>query len=198
MFFNHQIFENRPENKQNKTIKTAVIEFNPIHRKKIQNEIALLRAIKIAAAKGAKLIVTPELSTTGYLFKNYNDARPYSETIPGNFTNQLKEIASLYNTNIVSSLMEIDNKTQDLFIAAILIEPDGKLHRYRKINMWDDDKRWATPGNHGVQVFDTAIGKVTIGICMDALCSKFSQEASKKGAEILFLQHVSCSEIQLV
>jgi predicted amidohydrolase len=55
------------------------------------------------------------------------------------------------------------------FNTVCLMSPSGKLvAHYRKLTPWPyPEKSWATPGDRGVQVYQTEYGKVGLAICYD-------------------------------
>lgn len=55
------------------------------------------------------------------------------------------------------------------FNTVCLANPAGKLvAHYRKLNPWPfPEKSWATPGDHGLQTYDTEYGRVGLAICFD-------------------------------
>ncbi len=55
------------------------------------------------------------------------------------------------------------------FNTVCLASPGGKLvAHYRKLTPWPyPEKSWATPGDRGIQTFDTEYGRVGLAICFD-------------------------------
>jgi len=169
-----------------KDLRVAVIEFNPEHGKKTINQGRLLAAINEAADRGANLIVTPELSTTGYQFENKKLVALLSNEIPCVFTDKLKMISRERGVYLVVSFMERAGRRDghfNYYISAVMAGPDGKLHRHRKKHLETKDCRWSTPGEK-VPVFNTPYGKVAIGICRDVMYMDFVDRAAEKGAAI--------------
>jgi N-carbamoylputrescine amidase len=78
-----------------------------------------------------------------------------------------------------------------LFNSVACIDADGKnLGVYRKTHIPDDhyyqEKFYFTPGNSGFKVFQTAFGKIGIGICWDQWFPETARSMAILGAEILF------------
>ena len=114
----------------------------------------------------ADLVVLPELFATGYQFKSKKEVAELSEKIPdGKTTRRLEEIARKRKLWIVGGLPE--RKGKRLFNSAVLIGPKGYAGTYRKIHLFDEEKKWFTPGGEGFRVF--RVGKVRVGmmICFD-------------------------------
>jgi predicted amidohydrolase len=165
--------------------KAAVIEFNPQLYNLEENLENLARVVKKAAESGAKLIVTPEMSTTGYHYENRAAISPYVDTIPGKTTDLFKEIAIRYHTHIVIGMAEMDESDGLYYNSAVLIGPEGYIGKYRKIHQWATEDTWASWGDLGVPVFETEIGKISMIICFDANFFESARMAALNGADIL-------------
>ena len=78
-----------------------------------------------------------------------------------------------------------------LFNTVAVIDADGSnLGIYRKTHIPDDhyyqEKFYFVPGDTGFQVFDTAYGKIGVGICWDQWFPETARAMAVKGAELLF------------
>ena len=78
-----------------------------------------------------------------------------------------------------------------LFNTVAVIDSDGSnLGIYRKTHIPDDhyyqEKFYFVPGDTGFQVFDTAYGKIGVGICWDQWFPEIARAMAVKGAELLF------------
>ncbi|WP_051271539.1 nitrilase-related carbon-nitrogen hydrolase [Shimazuella kribbensis] len=165
--------------------KVAAIQFNPVLNQWDKNIEELLKLTKEAFQNGAKLVVTPEMSTTGYHFANRKSIQPFVDTIPGKTTNAFADLANEYDAYVVLGLPEIDEKTKLYYNAAALVGPEGYIGTYRKTQLWETDTHWAAWGNLGVPIFQTKIGKIAINICMDSTFFEISRLAGLAGADIL-------------
>ncbi|MDI3534052.1 MAG: hypothetical protein PWQ82_417 [Thermosediminibacterales bacterium] len=65
----------------NGPIKVAAVQFNPQLNERDKNVEALLKVVTEAAQNGAKLIVTPEMATTGYYYADRKAIEPFVDTI---------------------------------------------------------------------------------------------------------------------
>jgi N-carbamoylputrescine amidase len=77
-----------------------------------------------------------------------------------------------------------------LYNSIAMLDSDGSiLGVYRKTHIPDDhfyqEKFYFTPGNTGFKVWDTAFGKVGVGICWDQWFPESARCMALKGAEIL-------------
>ena len=92
-------------------IRVATIQFEPKQFEKERNILELLRLIRQAAGSGSKLIVTPEMGTTGYCWYTREEVAPFVETIPGPTTDRFAEVAKEFETHVVLGLPEVDPAT---------------------------------------------------------------------------------------
>ena len=173
------------ENRNRKPFKAAVIEFNPCLNNLEANVEKLLEVVTEAAKNGSKLIVTPEMATTGYHYKNRQAISSYADTIPGKTTSYFEEVAREYQTHIVIGMAEYDESDGLFYNSAALIGPAGFIGKYRKIHQWATENSWASWGDRGVPVFKTEIGNISMIICFDANYFESARIAALNGAEIL-------------
>lgn len=163
----------------------AAVQFNPKLKQKEYNLRELEKLIIEAAENGAKLIVTPEMATTGYHFRDRDEVKLFVETIPGAATDRFAALCKTYNMYLIMSLPEVDPDTGLYYIAAALIGPEGHIGTYRKIHLWEAESYWATSGDLGFPVFKTPIGRIAVNICMDSIYFESARLAAVEGADIL-------------
>ncbi|WP_448647401.1 nitrilase-related carbon-nitrogen hydrolase [Pseudomonas mohnii] len=145
----------------------AAVQFEPVMFEKERNILRLGDLVQEAAGKGAKLIVTPEMGTTGYCWFDRNEVEPMVETVPGKTTAYFQSIAEAHDCYIVIGMPEVDPTTNLYYNAAVLIGPDGVVGCHRKTHPYIAEPKWAASGDKGHQVYDTPIGRIAILICMD-------------------------------
>jgi predicted amidohydrolase len=171
--------------KIDKPFQVASIQFNPLLNNREQNVKELLKVTEEALKNGAKLVVAPEMATTGYDYANREAIRPFVDTIPGKTTDAFAKLAKKYNAYLVFGMAEVEKKTGLYYNSAALVGPEGYIGKYRKMQMWETEMHWAAWGDLGVPVFDTKIGKIAINICMDSAYYETSRLAGIKGTDIL-------------
>lgn len=169
----------------NDSFKAACIQFNPILNERDENIKQLLKLIIEAARNGAKLVVTPEMATTGYYYRDRYSIKPFVDTIPGVTTARFEEVCREFNMYLVIGMPEVDPETDIYYNSAALIGPDGYIGKYRKIHLWEWEAHWAAVGDLGVPVMETALGNIAINICMDSIFFESSRLAMLQGADIL-------------
>ncbi len=146
-------------------VKVAAVEFNPTAKDVEGNIRKIVEAVTTASENGAKLMVLPEFSVTGFGFvpTNPNDL----DTIPGRATAAIEKVTQKYNSYVVVGMYEKDLVTGLIHNSAALVGPKGLVGKYRKNQLPAGDYNVAAPGNLGFPVFDTDIGKIAILICFD-------------------------------
>lgn len=162
----------------------AAVQFNPNQGEVDRNIRRLVELLTEAAENGAKLIVFPEMSSSGYVWNDREEIAPYVESIPGPTTAALLEVTSKYGCYAAVGLPEV-GQNKEYYNSATLIGPKGIVGTYRKTHLYAADSRWAREGNDGIRVFDTEIGRIALLICMDAMYFEPSRIAALQGADIV-------------
>ena len=155
--------------------------------KSIEKADALVRE---AAAKGANVILLPELFETWYFcqerrYESYALALPVGENpAVKHFSALAKELGAV----IPVSFYERDENV--LYNSVAMIDADGSLLGiYRKTHIPDDhfyqEKFYFTPGGTGFKVWDTRFGKIGVGICWDQWFPEAARCMALMGAELL-------------
>jgi predicted amidohydrolase len=166
-------------------IKVAAIQFNPKLGVLHENVDALAEQFESAAKRGAKIIVAPEMATTGYLYVDRRDIAEVVDTIPGPTTRRFEKIASKYGCYLVWGMPERDPETALFYNSAAIVGPEGFVGKYRKTHLWESEAHWSAWGNLGVPVFDTIFGRVALLICQDANYVETFRLAALAGADIV-------------
>ena len=146
--------------------------------------------VKKAADMGANIVLLPELFENTYFcqerkYESYKLAAPVSENAA---VNAMSALAGELHVVIPVSFYEKDGNS--LFNSVAVIDADGSiLGVYRKTHIPDDhfyqEKFYFTPGNTGFQVWNTAFGKIGIGICWDQWFPEAARCMALNGAELL-------------
>ena len=146
--------------------------------------------VRQAAAQGANIILLPELFERPYFcqerrYEYYAYAKPVMEN---DAVLHFMEVAKELHVVLPISFYEKDGNV--LYNSIAIIDADGTmLGVYRKTHIPDDhyyqEKFYFTPGNTGFRVWDTAFGKIGVGICWDEWFPETARAMAVKGAEIL-------------
>jgi predicted amidohydrolase len=165
--------------------RAAAIQYEPTMGEKEKNVTALLHLVEEAAQHEARLIVLPEMATTGYCWESRSEIAPFVEPIPGPTTDRFQRIATSYGSYIAISLPEVDPSTEVYYNSMALIGPEGLIGVYRKIHSYISEPRWARDGDLGMPVWETPLGRLAALICMDAEFFESARIPALHGADVL-------------
>jgi predicted amidohydrolase len=167
------------------TYRVAAIQYAPTLGEKEKNVRDLLRLVEDAASHDARLIVLPEMATTGYCWVSSDEIAPYMEPIPGPTTERFQSVASGHNCFIALGLPEVDLETGIYYNSMVLLGPDGIIGTYRKLHMDLGDQRWARDGDLGIPVWDTPLGRISALLGGDAKYFEVARIAALHEADLL-------------
>jgi predicted amidohydrolase len=157
------------------------MQFSPLFGRKEENVERVVNSLRGAKAD---LLVLPELFSTGYLFLNEEELRRSAETISdGPTVSNFLELAKKQNTNLVFGIAErADDK---LFNSSVLVTAKGECFVYRKLHLFDREKRLFSPGDKELEVFDIGEAKIGMMICFDWIFPEVARSLALKGADII-------------
>jgi len=165
-------------------VRIACIQMQPVIGKVEDNVAHSIGLISRAVELGAKLVVLPELSNTGYMFQSREEAFALSEPIPnGPTVKTWSEIAAKHKLHLVAGICERDENK--LFNSAVLIGPSGYIGTFRKVHLWNEENLYFEPGDLGFPVFHTAIGRIGMAICYDGWFPETYRLSALQGADIV-------------
>lgn len=184
LFFFHHFFELLSGEL---TVKVAVVHFQPTCHD-IENNVARLSSLAIEAGKNeAKIVVFPELATSGYSYFSRHEIQKVAESIPGKTTAIFSKIARKYEMYIVLGLPEYSLLTNQFYNSAVLIDPDGLIQGVYRKHSHLIESSWSSLGNGRVPIFETPYGKLAILICADINYPELFVQATLKDATFLIL-----------
>src|SRR5947208_14815103 len=88
--------------------RVAAIQYESTLGEKEKNVTELLHLVEEAAQHEARLIVLPEMATTGYCWESRAEIAPHVEPVPGPTTDRFQQLAARYGCYIAASLPEVD------------------------------------------------------------------------------------------
>ncbi len=165
--------------------RVAAIQYEPALGEKERNVTDLQRLTEEAARHGARLIVHPEMATTGYCWLSREEIAPFVEPLPGPTTDRFSQLASQYDCYIATSLPEVDTACGVYYNSLALIGPAGLMGVYRKVHSYISEPRWARDGDVGFPVWDTPLGRLGGLICQDASFFESTRLLALRGADVL-------------
>ncbi len=163
----------------------AAIQYEPTLGEKEKNINDLLELVVRAIEHGARLIVLPEMATTGSCWVSRDEIAPYTESIPGPTTERFELLAKQYDCYIALGMPEVDPDTQAFYNSMVLLGPTGVVGTYRKLHSSISEPRWARDGDLGIPVWDTPLGRLSGLICIDAMYFEPARIAALHEADVL-------------
>ena len=141
-----------------------------------------------------QVIVFGELILEWYYDSESKDAYQLqmAETIPGNSTDFVKNLAIANNVNIVFGLTEIDTVSKNIYNTQVLVRKNGDILKYRKrnLNQTDIDNK-ITAGNELVVTEIDGI-RAAMFICSDMQSDKITKEIADAKVDVI-LQSLTTS-----
>jgi 5-aminopentanamidase len=142
------------------------------------------RAIVDALSAGADLIVLPELVTSGYVFRSAEEVRALAITRDDPLFLAWQRLLGDSTAVLVFGFAELAGDGL-VYNSAAVLDRHGVRAVYQKNHLWDEEKRWFTPGRHEPPVIDTPLGRVGVLICYDLEFPETSRDLALRGAELL-------------
>jgi N-carbamoylputrescine amidase len=154
------------------------------------NVAAAERLVRDAARRGAGLVLLPELFEGQYFCKDQRAedlgrARPIEgHPTVEHFRGVARELG------VVLPLSVYERANYALFNTVVVVDADGSvLGTYRKSHIPDGpgytEKYYFSPGDTGFRVWDTAVGRIGVGICWDQWFPECARAMALQGAEVL-------------
>lgn len=120
-----------------------------------------------AAAKGARIVVLPELCLSGFVLRNPQEAMQCAQDRHGYQTEAFTEIARRFGCHVVFGYVELCEGK--LYNSAAVVGPNGLEANAQKHNLWGSDNLWACPSEALNPVVITPVGRLGVLICRDAM-----------------------------
>ncbi|HEY2077215.1 MAG TPA: nitrilase-related carbon-nitrogen hydrolase [Streptosporangiaceae bacterium] len=148
------------------------------------NRAAGLAAAQAAAAGGAAIVILPELSASGYVFRDIAEARALAEPADGPTAAGWTSLARRHGTTIVGGICELGAGSL-LYNTALVVDAAGVRVAYRKAHLWDAEKLVFTPGDAPPPVIETAGTSLAVMICYDLEFPEWVRLPAMAGARLL-------------
>jgi len=162
-------------------VTVACGQIQPVFGETIVNIHKMIELIK---AYKPDLMVFPELATSGYDIPNRAIAKGLAFDVQSSVEMfKLKQCAQENGTYVAFGFPE--SSGDKLYNSSVLIEPNGKVHTYRKIHLFDREKNLFDPGDIPLTVIDTEIGRLGMMICFDWVFPEVARTLALKGAQVL-------------
>lgn len=154
------------------------------------NLVAADRVIRAAAGQGAQIILVQELFATPYFcITQRPEYLAHAQPMEGNpiiahFVGLARELG------VVLPCSYFEKAGPAYFNSVAMIDADGRiLGNYRKSHIPQgpgyEEKFYFSPGDTGFQVWETAFGRIGLGICWDQWFPEAARSMALLGAEVL-------------
>lgn len=165
-------------------VRIALLQFAPEPEALHENLEEILTGIDRAAEAGARLLVTPEMSLTGWSLPSASVRARLAERVSSEAIPALAEAADRSDVAVVVGGPHPGAEgTQSN--CAIAVAPGGGRVRYRKVHLFGAERDWWTPGDRGDAILELGPVRVGLSICYDAEFPEMARLARLAGAEVL-------------
>jgi predicted amidohydrolase len=132
--------------------------------------------------QGADLVVLPELLVPGYDWDRER-LEAGAEPLDGPTVSAWTELAARHGGWIAGGFAERGGER--LFNTGVLVGPEGVALHYRKLHLFSGEKGVLTPGDLGLPVVNTPLGRIGLCICYDLRFVETLRALSLSGAELV-------------
>jgi len=162
-------------------VRIGFLQFHPIFGKVQHN---LDKVITTLHNVSADIIVLPELPFTGYYFRDRKELQSLAEEVSTSPTiESLIHLCKERDYYLVTGFAE--RSGEKYFNSSLLIGPEGVLHTYRKLHLFNEEKKWFDPGNIPLQINEIRGIKVGMMICFDWIFPEVFRVLTIMGADLI-------------
>lgn len=145
-------------------------------------------AVRRAVERGATFIVLPELVTTGYMFDSADEVQAVALEVDDErldiWRQALADSVADSGVSVVAGIAE-RGPDGNVYNSAVMFDATGVLAVYRKIHLWNREKRYFTPGSRAAPLIPTAHGTVGLLVCYDLDFPEMPRSLALRGADLL-------------
>jgi predicted amidohydrolase len=164
--------------------RVAVQQLAPVIGDLDANRVLTRTAIREAAEAGADVVVLPELVTSGYVFASAEEAAAAAIGAGHEILQEWAAEAERGDLVVVGGFCE-RGADGDTYNSAAILDAGGLRAVYRKVHLWDGEKRLFTPGDAAPPVVATRVGRVAVVVCYDLEFPELTRAVALAGAELL-------------
>jgi N-carbamoylputrescine amidase len=173
-----------------RSLTVAAVQMAMVDGDVARNVATAERLVRVAAERGAGLILLPELFEDRYFCEDQRaehlaKARPLADhpTVE-HFSALARELS------VVLPVSFYERDGNQLFNSCAVVDADGTvLGVYRKSHIPDgpgySEKYYFRPGDTGFRVWNTAVGRIGVGICWDQWFPEVARALALDGAEVI-------------
>ncbi|MBV9918794.1 MAG: hypothetical protein JO153_20005 [Solirubrobacterales bacterium] len=150
------------------------------------NRRLTVAAIREAGDSGADVVVLPELITSGYVFESPQEAAELAIGRDDQILGDWAAEAARFDLVIAGGFCERGEDGRTYNSAAIL-DAGGLRAVYRKLHLWDREKRVFARGSAPPPVLDTRVGRLAVIICYDLEFPELTRAVALAGTQLLLV-----------
>jgi predicted amidohydrolase len=178
-------------------LRVGFFQFAPVFGEVSTNLSKVLNALEGAEVD---VVVLPELPFTGYYFQDRAEVAALAEDPLESPT--IFCLTNLCRANDFFLVTGFAEKAGDkLFNSALLLGPDGLLHTYRKLHLFNTEKEYFDPGDTPLQSIKVRGVSIGIMVCFDWVFPEVARSLALQGADLLLhpsnLVLTYCQQIML-
>ena len=148
------------------------------------NRAACREVVRRAAGEGARIVVLPELASSGYVFHDRAEARTLAEPLDGPTVTEWLALADQLGITLVGGLCELGDDGL-LYNTAVIVAGPRMLAAYRKVHLWDAEKLVFTAGSQTPPVVEIDAARLAVMICYDLEFPEWVRLPALAGAQLL-------------
>ena len=168
-----------------KTLRVAVVQMESKNGNILSNLNHATEFINQAAAKGAELILLPELMSTGYIFST--EIWDAAESKNGPTEKWMMSNSARLGVWLGTSYLEADG--EDFFNTFVLTAPNGKIVGRVRKQKPAGPEAFFFKGDTGSHTISTKLGKIGIGICYENYLCFLPQLLYDNEVDLILMPH---------
>jgi predicted amidohydrolase len=165
----------------------ALINFNPTIHDLLGNIAKVERLVAQALRQGAKIVIVPEQSTTGFNITKQQALGGLAIRYPFSELDGIRALAKKHKAFIVVGIAERSATNDLLFNTAAVFQPSGAVAFQRKRLSSTAAFGWNARGDSPFEVYSTPWGEIGVLICADSFLMDWTRIVTLKGADIVVL-----------
>ncbi|MFC1685136.1 nitrilase-related carbon-nitrogen hydrolase [Pseudomonadota bacterium] len=163
------------------SLRVGYFQFAPVFG---EPETNLSRVVSGLQQAEADLIVLPELPFSGYLFEDRNElATLAEEPTDSAAVDTLAELCQKRGFHLVTGFTE--RAGDKLYNSALLIGPQGLIHTYRKLHLFNTETEYFDPGDTPLVTHEICGAHIGIMVCYDWAFPEVARSLALQGADII-------------
>jgi predicted amidohydrolase len=162
-------------------LRVGYYQYRPLFGKVQQNLTKVMQALHKVSVD---ILVLPELAFTGYHFQDRAEVLALAEDPQSSST--VASLADLCKRRDFYMVTGFAEKAGDkVYNSALLIGPDGLLHTYRKLHLFNNETLYFNPGDTPLSVQSVRGVKLGMMVCFDWAFPEVARILAIEGADIL-------------